>query len=141
MARGGNATLTLDTRKFERMLEVALAKVDRGTKKATQAACEDISRMVMQQVPRDTNALANSFFFEVNGSYKNFTATLGFGGDHAVVNPKSGESTEEYMIRMHEDLEVIHPVGKAKFLEDPVREYQAQFAPRAAAFIRRELGG
>lgn len=45
------------------------------------------------------------------------------------INPKSGLPVSAYSVIVHEDLSMPHPRGgKAKFLEDPVREYgQAKF--------------
>jgi hypothetical protein len=36
----------------------------------------------------------------------------------------------DYAVIVHEDLEAIHPVGKAKFLEDPIRDYASEKFPR-----------
>ena len=126
---------------FNRKCQVAIEKVQRGTKKATKAACEEILEESLNEVPRDTNNLANSAFYDIHGSYRNFTATVGYGGNGDPVNPKSGQSASDYMVVVHEDLEAAHPTGKAKFLEDPVRRYQEKFPSRAARHIREELGG
>lgn len=140
MARGGILDFQLNYKEFERSLQVAIRRVERGTKKATIAACEEIKAMTLAEVPRSTNTLANSFFYEVEGRYRNFTATLGYGGNGDPVNPETGQRASEYMVAVHEDLEARHPVGKAKFLEDPVNRYRAQFAKKAADVIRGELG-
>ena len=139
MARGGHITLTLDMKDFERYLQASLVKVERGTKKATIAACEDIKQRTLKQVPRDTETLAQTFFYEVEGRYRNFTATIGYGGPKDRPNPRTGQMASEYMLQVHEDLEAKHPIGKAKFLEDPLREYQMEFAGKSAVIIRNEL--
>jgi hypothetical protein len=142
MAKGGNIHLDIDFKPFERYLQAALDHVETGSKKATIAACEEIKKMTLQEVPRASNTLASSFFYNVEGKYRNFEATLGYGGPNDRVNPKTGQKASEYMIAVHEDLDANHPNGgKAKFLEDPLREYHERFAIRAALEIRNELGG
>lgn len=141
MARGGRTSMNVNYTEVQRNLSIALSRVERGTKKATLQACEEIRDLSLAEVPRETNTLAESFFYEVQGAYRNFTATLGYGGKGDPVNPKTGEHASEYMVAVHEDLQANHPVGKAKFLEDPVNRYKARFLPGAAATIRAELGG
>lgn len=140
MARGGRAEFHIEYSKFNKSLEVLLSRVERGTKKATIQACEEILAESLRQVPRDTNTLASSAFYEIHGKYRNFTATIGYGGNGDPINPKTGRRASEYMVAVHEDLEAFHPVGKAKFLEDPVRMYQAKMAPNFAKAIREETG-
>ena len=139
MARGGRIELTLGYKDFERALQATLRRVERGTKKATIAACEEIKEMSLEEVPRDTNTLADSFFYEILGRYRNFEAIIGYGGNGDPVNPKTGQRASEYMVVVHEDLEAVHPIGKAKFLEDPLRKYQEKYARRVARIIRKEL--
>ena len=139
MARGGRIELTLDYKGFERALQATLRRVERGTKKATIAACAEIKEMTLEEVPRDTNTLAGSFFYEIIGRYRNFEAIIGYGGSGDPANPKTGQRASEYMVAVHEDLEASHPVGKAKFLEDPLRRYQQKYARRAARIIRKEI--
>lgn len=141
MAKGGNIEFTIDDKEFQRLLQASLARVERGTKKATIAACEEIKRMTLREVPRMSGTLAKSFFYEVEGRYRNFTANIGYGGPNDQTNPDTGQAASEYMIIVHEDLEASHPNGKAKFLEDPIRQYHEKFAVRAALEINRELNG
>lgn len=127
--------------KVEKNLNVAISKVQRGTKKATTAECIDILKDSKKEVPSVTGTLKKSAFYEIHGSYKNFTATVGYGGNGDPVNPKTGEKASSYMVAVHEDLEAEHEKGKAKFLEDPVRRHQSKFAPRVALAVKNELGG
>lgn len=139
MARGGHAILDVATGEFVKELELTIRKVERGTKKATQAAIEEIYKESQKQVPKDTGTLARSGYFFVDGSYKTeFVGHVGYGNP-GNVNPKSGEEASEYMVQVHEDLTVYHPTGKAKFLEDPIKEYQAKTLGKYATFIRNEL--
>lgn len=125
---------------FTKNCNVAIERVQRGTKKATTAACEEILEDSLNEVPKDTGNLARSAFYEVQGHYRNFTAKLGYGGNGDPINAKSGEAASEYMVAVHEDLEALHVNGKAKFLEDPVRRYQEKFPTRAYTHIKNELG-
>ena len=140
MARGGRAAFNIEYSEFAKSLEVLLSKVERGTKKATKQACEEILAESIRQVPKDTNTLAKSAFYEIHGKYRNFTATIGYGGNGDPINPKTGRPASEYMVVVHEDLQAHHPVGKAKFLEDPVREYQRKMRQTYARAIRKETG-
>lgn len=60
------------------------------------------------------------------------------GGFSDPVNPKTGLPVSAYAAVVHEDLDMPHPRGgKAKFLEDPVREYgQANFKRVAESYWR-----
>jgi hypothetical protein len=140
MAAGGRASFKIDYKAFDSALEVIMTKVDRATKKATIAASQEILKDSLKQVPRETNTLAKSAFYEIRGNSKTgFESTVGYGAKGGR-NPKSGMAATEYMIVVHEDLSAKHPVGKAKYLEDPVRAYQKRLAPNFARFIKTETG-
>ena len=130
---------------FEKKLNAALSRVNRGSYEAIKHACETIKEMSLKQVPRDTNTLANSFFYEIAGSQINsrlqeeYSAIIGYGGNNDPINPKTDRRASEYMIVVHEDLSAYHPIGKAKFLEDPVRAYAEEFLKDAGVIIRKNL--
>ena len=117
---------------FAANCEVAIRNVSNGTKKATVAACEEILGNSMAQVPKDTYTLLMSAFYEVSrrddtaASTYSYEAIVGYGGNGDPVNPNTGRRASSYMVKVHEDLSVQHPTGKAKFLEDPVREYASE---------------
>lgn len=139
MAKGGRIRIDIDYREVERNLLASISRVERGTKKATIAACEEIRDISLAQVPEMTGTLASAFSYEILGSYRNFTARLGYGVTKDPVNPRTGQLASDYMVAVHEDLTAVHDKGKAKFLEDAIREYQDQFLPRAARHIGSEL--
>lgn len=60
--------------------------------------------------PIDTGALRASVFIRVNG--KGFEAVAIVGYDIF------------YAVYVHENLENFHPVGQAKYLEQPIREFR-----------------
>ena len=118
-------------RQFDASLNVALSKLGNGSRKALVAACEEILEASLAQVPRSTETLASSAFFDITGSYSTgWTATVGYGGNSDPINPVTGKPASSYMLAVHEDLNANHPIGKAKYLEDPVREYANRNFPR-----------
>lgn len=118
-------------RNFEVKCEAAINRVGNGSRKALIEACNIISEDSLGQVPRDTDTLAASQFWEITGNYKvGWEAVIGYGGNGDPVNPKTGLRASSYMLTVHEDLSAFHPIGKAKFLEDPVRAYAAAKHPR-----------
>lgn len=140
MARGGISTISINYREVEKNLNVVLSRVERGQKKVTVVAAQEIIEESLAEVPRDTNALASSAYYKVIGKYRNFSAEIGYGGNGDPINPRTGKPVSDYMVAVHEDLEAYHPIGKAKFLEDPVRRYQLKFGARAANILRSEIG-
>lgn len=89
---------------------------------ATMDQLHEVASHIMinsqDEVPKDTKALVKSGFIVEEGN----SIIAGYGGPNTKINPKTGILTEEYALRVHEDLSVNHPVGKAKFLEDPFNE-------------------
>ena len=116
---------------FEASCQATINRVGNGSRKALVEACTIISEDSLAQVPRDTDTLANSQFWEVTGSYKiGWEAVIGYGGNGDPINPRTGKPASSYMLKVHEDLTAIHFIGKAKFLEDPVRDYTLSKHPR-----------
>lgn len=111
--------------------EAMVSKVGNGSRKALVEACNIISDDSLGQVPRETNTLALSQFWEITGNYKvGWKAIIGYGGNGDPVNPKTGKRASSYMLAVHEDLTALHIQGNAKFLENPIRAFAAQRFPR-----------
>ena len=124
-------TLNMDYKEFSKSCEAAVSKVGNGSRKALVEACRVISEKSLEQVPYETGTLAQSQFWEVTGSYKvGWDATIGYGGNGDPINPVTGKPASSYMVAVHEDLDALHIIGKAKFLEDPVREFTQERFPR-----------
>ena len=129
---------------FEAQCEAAVRNLGSGTKKATTVACQEILGNSMAEVPKDTYTLLMSAFYEVSRRTDTFASTyayeaiVGYGGNGDPVNPKTGRRASSYMVEVHEDLSVYHPTGKAKFLEDPVREYARENFPRTVFTYAQE---
>lgn len=93
-----------------------------GLRKVAMDEVRSIMEESLSEVPRGTGALAASAF--INQDRKG-NITFGYGGANTQINPVTGESTDEYMMSVHERLDARHPIGKAKFLEDPVNRHKA----------------
>lgn len=120
-----------DLNNFAANCQAMINRVGNGSRKALVEACNIISEDSLGQVPRDTDTLANSQFWEVKGNYKiGWEAVIGYGGNGDPINPKTGKKASSYMLKVHEDLTAFHFIGKAKFLEDPVRSYTLAKHPR-----------
>ena len=88
-------------------------------------------------VPVDTGALRSSGFVNTPvTSGDKISVKLGYGGPATKVNPKTGEATTDYAVKVHEDLQMHHTVGEAKYLEKPARQLQ----PKLEGNIKRRLG-
>ena len=149
--------------KFVESCEAVVRNVGASTKSATVEAIIDIMSDALNEVPIDTGTLASSIF---GGVYQRmdlkgyrYGGVLGFGEPRGLavnlgasniewisepnnaINPKSGLPASAYAARVHEDLDMPHPNGgKAKFLEDPVRNYAAsKFARTAMVYWKRAI--
>lgn len=80
------------------------------------------------QVPVHTGALKATGRVEPMGS---------MGSGEFSVGIVYGSGEVDYAVQVHEDLEAHHPQGKAKYLEDPVREEWN--SGRAAEFMAAEI--
>ena len=115
--------------RFNTQCNVAISKLQAGTKRALKEACEDIMKDSLAQVPRETQTLASSIFYEIYGSSGNFSAEVGYGKGGGI-NPRTGKIARYYMLAVHENLNAWHLIGKAKFLEDPVAAYARDRFPQ-----------
>lgn len=128
---------------FNANCNVAISKVGNGSRKALVQACEEILGMSMAEVPLETSTLMLSAFWEVTGHYKTgWNAVVGYGGNGDPINPISGRPASEYMLAVHENLQAYHKIGKAKYLEDPVKEYAKENFPRTVfKYAQESLAG
>lgn len=150
---------------FLNACEAVIRNVGTGTRAATLDAASSIMSESLEQVPVDTGALISSAFAGVSrredlskNSYR-YGAILGYGDIRALtqhmelgpvewymkptnpINRKSGLPASVYASRVHEDLDMPHPNGgKAKFLEDPVRNWASgKFARTAMTYWARAI--
>ncbi len=120
------AYMTVEGTSFNNRLDILFDNVMHGTKKAANECCDEIMALSLAQVPRDTGALAGSIFKDVQrrGDIVGYSyeGVVGYGQNSAF-NTKSNAAVSDYMMQIHEDMSAVHTTGKAKFLEDPFREY------------------
>lgn len=94
----------LNTSKIQRKLE-------KNATKAVQKALNRLKAKSLEEVPRDTGALAESCTVETDGK----EGTISYGTEYAVIQ--------------HERTDFAHPSGgKAKYLEDPMNDPVTQSA-------------
>jgi len=93
-----------------------------------------------KEVPVDTGALRDSGFVdEPKISGGDISVRLGYGGVATKVNEKTGEITTTYAVIVHEDMKAHHVVGKAKFLEDPIKRRREKILTNINLRVKRAL--
>ena len=99
-----------------------------------------------EEVPVDTGTLRDSnFISQPQREGNQVRVTFGYGGENDLTNPKTGQQASEYMLAVHERLDLNHVVGKAKFLEDPVNRarpnLEAEFGEALQVILNKRRGG
>jgi hypothetical protein len=110
---------------FRRLPGIAIQSVA----KAFYREGEELIAEAKEEVPVDTGALLASGFVEqpeIQGD--TVTVRCGFGGP-----------ATEYAFYVHEKLDVYHPTGKPKFLEDPFNRRITGLNQRVAAQVKQDL--
>lgn len=149
--------------KFRVACEAAIRNVGSGTKSAVTDAGVQIMADSLAQVPVDTGTLSRSAYLGVSrrddvAGYR-YGAILGYGEPEGLnghldfgpvewymipdngMNPKNKKLASWYASIVHEDLDMPHPHGgKAKFLEDPVRNWASgRFARTAMTYWKQAI--
>lgn len=106
----------------------------RRSAKAAERAVYEFGETEMREMkkrtPVDTGALRNSGFVEKPTRVgTKVSVSLGFGGQ-----------ADAYAIFVHEDLDVFHRVGEAKFVESVLNESMRYFTARVVSSIMADLG-
>lgn len=114
---------------FGRALDMLKSDVTKALESALYVEGERMMTTSKLECPVDTGTLRSSGHVapphtDIMGH--TVTVSLGYGGAAA-----------DYALRVHEDLNMHHTVGKAKFLEDPVRE--AVNSGRAGMRVEQQL--
>lgn len=125
-------------KKLQGNINRTVVNVRREAKRFVKEEAEAIMTESRLEVPVVSGALRDSGFVEID---KEGNATFGYGGPRAQMNPTTGTLTEDYMVAVHERLDLVHPNGKAKFLEDPVNRHTQQMEVKMAARLRKYMGG
>ena len=103
----------------------AKAAVREGGADGIEAAGRELFEATQQAVPEATGALKRSGKLNVDGLHAEITYGEGLSDSRAAF--------------VHEKLEIRHPNGSAKYLENPTTAAAPRFAAIIAAAIRRKL--
>lgn len=121
---GAKAEIEKGLKDLRSIIDMARASMQEFYREAEELIAES-----KPEVPVDTGALRNSGYVEqpqVSGN--KITVRCGYGG------PAAG-----YALYVHENLEANHPVGKAKYLEDPFNRRLPGLSGRMAARLEKRL--
>jgi hypothetical protein len=116
---------TFDSSKVKAALTNIARKAPEQVADALYAEAQIEMTEAKRRTPVDTGELRASGYVadpEIRG--RRISVEMGFGG-----------AASEYAVHVHEDLEALHPVGQAKYLESTVLES----APHMPARIARRL--
>ena len=103
----------------------AKAAVREGGADGIEAAGRDLFEATQQAVPEETGALKRSGKLDIDGLHAEITYGEGLSDNRASI--------------VHEKLDIRHPNGTAKYLENPTTAAAPQFDATIAAAIRRKL--
>lgn len=109
------------------MMETAITDRLRLAREVGGLALEGEAKIIMdnslQQIPVMSGAAKSTGFIHPGvDSNGDPTVSIGYDGSTAT-NPDTGQSVADYLLPLHERLDVQHENGKAKFLEDPLMDY------------------
>lgn len=117
--------------RLQRALTEAGARANEGAAAGLTRVAETIISDAVPLVPVDTGTLRASHLVQPpEMSESNVTVTFGFGG-----------AASDYAVVVHERMDVHHPVGQAKFLEEPTLAHADTLANELAAHIERYIRG
>jgi len=134
----------------EKRIMADIAKINLAAKTGEKRALKKIAQNIMAQsqseVPRETETLANSAYIkEPIDTPNGAEIELGYGGPNDKMNPSTNEMASSYALIVHETRGTppgggyYHPYGKWKFLEDPIRAHQIDFANTMTAELKAAL--
>lgn len=139
--------------KLKRTLERLGAKAPEKLAPLLYQEGETIMREAKELTPVDTGALRSTGHVQLPVlTEKGASVTLGFGGPAGATftNKATGRVVKRgerigYAVWVHEDMTAFHPVGQAKFLEEPFKKHAKAMPSRLAAKLmkgfRDEAGG
>ncbi|MFV2014005.1 MAG: hypothetical protein ACC656_01130 [Candidatus Heimdallarchaeota archaeon] len=117
-------------RKIERRMAKIVDAIEGATPEALLYALQPIFDESQKLVPRDTEALADSGYLEVQEKAGGVVAEVGYG--------KGGDPY--YSVFVHEQLESIHKSPtQAKFLQAALEKNIDKIAGRVRDFLAREI--
>lgn len=130
----------MNTLDFSSKVEATISSIGFGVKSILKEDAEEIMEKSKAMCPEDTGALVNSAFVELTKDrLASPEYTFGYKGN--TINPKTGEFSSTYAMKVHEDLFAYHTKGEAKFLEKAVIEhaqkYEASLSKKLAWLFKR----
>lgn len=121
--------MEFDTKEFDNKLNARLSAIGFAKRQILVEDAEAIMKRSLELVPVKSGALISTEFIEVTKDrLSGAEVTFGYSGEG--INPDTDIPVADYIIQVHEDLDMNHPNGgQAKFLEQAVDEYTAKFKP------------
>ncbi len=123
--------------RFEQQLKMVFKEILEGAASALFIEAEEVMTEAKIETPVDEGPLRASGHVQLPIVQPTVVdVELGFGGPAGAGN--QGETNDKdvgYAVYVHENLTAKHPVGKAKFLEDPIKRRQGSMPARAARRI------
>lgn len=111
---------------MERLAKKSPKSMERALKKFGEIEMAEMKR----RIPVDTGTARDSGFVgKPEWQANTLTIELGFGG-----------AAEDYIIPLHENLDVYHPNGEAKFVESVLSESEPHFAERVLTDWAKDMG-
>lgn len=126
----------------QKKLEAALKKITLRVHEKSKVKMKQNAQAIMEEskaeVPVDTGTLLSTAFVgETDDNEDGFGISFGYDGN--ALNPKNRTMAVRYMVQVHEDLTVHHEIGKAKFLEDPVRRNESKLLRDIALAVKESV--
>lgn len=128
-------------KKVQAKLGVQLDRMTKGAAAEFVELCTNIMKESKAEVPVQTGVLQSSgqvLTQEFNHKDKTIIR-LGYALTRNPKNNISRARAREYAFRVHEDLYAFHPVGKAKFLEDPINRYKPIMPKKLVEAAKRSV--
>jgi len=135
-------TLEFDKRSL-RTLEKQLLKAREaaiaGGSEGLLDFAEEVMTESLEQVPVETGTLKNSAFVDEPTENEEGVVQIRVGYGRGEANPLTGKHPADYMVPVHERLDVHHPVGNAKFLEGPLMSSLQDFSARLVISVKDKM--
>jgi hypothetical protein len=141
---GLNVTIS-GVKEVQVKLMKAIEKIENVSHKALIMVGQDLLAKALMECPLDTGDLRRSGYVKyqgkviVKGSDSGTTQSIGY-----TITLRSKYEVEvgfdsPYAIKQHENLEFRHLIGKAKYLEDPLKQNLTRFIEYIVKETRKEL--
>lgn len=110
-----------------------MANINRELKKIREVSQERLRRaahLILETAkvlcPKDTLALVESAYIEIFQTATGMVAEIGFARPNAPAFVAGRKPPGAYAVYVHENMEVYHPIGQAKFLEEAIKRRERE---------------